>query len=224
MNLPKLIFIAVAALGTTAFAAPLPAANPSSPEGLVALRTWNFDELYLRPNADVASYRKVMVDPVQIAFRADWNQSEQDYRGKTRRLQPFEVQAIADNMASTMQSSVVAAFKSRGYEVVSIPGPGVLRLSASAINLYVNAGDQTPPGATKLFTKDAGEATMILEARDSVSGSLLARIVDHRTAPENKGTRLSDLRRTTNVVSDFWFNEMFTRWATACAKQFETST
>jgi hypothetical protein len=223
MNLQALIVLATALLGGAVFAAPSQAADPASAEGLVAVRTWNLDELYLRPKADLAGYRKVVIDPVQIAFRKDWNQSEQDYRGKTRRLLNDDVRVIAEDTASIMQTSVTEAFKARGYEIVAAPGPGVLRLIPSATDLYVNAGDQTPPGATKLFTKDAGEATLVLEARDSVSGALLARVVDHRTARETKGTQIRDLRRTTNVSSGFWFDEMFMRWATACAKEFEAA-
>jgi hypothetical protein len=223
MNLQALIVLAAAAFGGAVFAAPSQAADPASAEGLVAVRTWNLDELYVRPKADLTGYRRVVIDPVQIAFRKDWNQSEQDYRGKTRRLLPDDVRVIAEDTASIMQSSVTEAFKARGYEIVAAPGPGVLRLTPSATDLYVNAGDQTPPGATKLFTKDAGEATLVLEARDSVSGALLARVVDHRTAPESKGTKIRDLRRTTNVSNGFWFDEMFRRWATACAKELEAA-
>lgn len=197
-------------------------AESRPPEGLVAVRTWNFDELYVRPGANLAAYRKVLIDPVQIAFRPDWNQSEQDYRGKTRRLLSADVQAITDDIASTLQSSITEAFRSRGYEVVTTPGPDVLRLAPIATDLYVNAADETPPGATKLFTKDAGEATLVLEARNSANGNLLARVVDHRIARENNGgTQRRDLRRTTNVTSAFWFDTMARRWATACAKEFE---
>ena len=222
MNLQSLIVVVALAVGGVALAPPSQAADGVPPEGLVAVRSLNLDQFYIR-DSRLAGYRKVVVDPVRIAFRSDWNQSEQDYRGKTRRLLPSDVQVIADDMASLLQDSVSGAFKARGYEIVATPGPGVLRLTPSATDLYVNAGDETPPGTTKLFTKDAGEATLVLEARDSVSGALLARVVDHRTARETKGTRISDLRRTTNVSSGFWFDETFWRWATACAKEFEAA-
>lgn len=223
MSLKALMTLLVATLATGISASSLAADPVTTPEGLVTVQTWNLDQLYVRPGSDLAAYRKVMIDPVQIAFRKDWNQSEQDYRGKTRRLLPSDVRVIADDIASGMQSNVIEAFKARGYQIVAAPGPGVLRLTPSATELYVNAGDETPPGATHLFTKDAGEATLVLEARDSVSGTILARVVDHRIASESKGTQIQDLRRTTNVSAGFWFDEMFRRWASACAKEFETA-
>ena len=65
---------------------------------------------------------------------------------------------------------------------------------------------------------------LVLEARDSVSGTLLGRVVDHRTAREGtKGTQLSDVRRTTTVSNNFWFDTAFRRWAATCVKEFETA-
>ena len=101
----------------------------------------------------------------------------------------------------------------------------MLRLSPSVTDLYVNAAENVATGGTtKSFTKDAGEATLVLEARDSVSGTLLSRVVDHRTAQEGtKGTQISDVRRTTTVSNNFWFDTAFRRWAATCVKEFETA-
>jgi hypothetical protein len=190
----------------------------------VSVRSWNLDELYLRPNADLASYRKVVIDPVQVAFRSDWNKDFVDPHASIRRLTQDDVRRIAEETASTLQSAVAEAFKARGYEVAAAPGPGVLRLSPSVTDLYVNAAENLATGGTtKSFTKDAGEATLVLEARDSVSGTLLGRVVDRRTAHETKGTQISDVRRTTTVSNTFWFDTMFRRWAATCAKEFETA-
>src|SRR5205823_13207153 len=137
-------FIAsVVAVGATVLMTSSWLAEAAPTDGLVAVRSWNLDELSVRPNADLASYRKVVIDPPQIAFRNDWNRSEQDYRGKTRRLVSSDVRSIAEDMASVMQSSVTEAFNARGYEIVRSPGPGVLRLTPTAAEVYVNAGDET---------------------------------------------------------------------------------
>lgn len=221
MNLQALIVLSVATFGGAVFATPSQAAE-SPPQGLVAVRTWNLDHLYLRPNTDLAGYRKVIIDPVQIEFRKDWNQSEQDAKGLTRRLSPGDARTLADDAASGTQSSIVEAFKGRGYEVVAVPGSGVLRLTPRVVDLYINAADVQPsaPGQVRFATKDAGEATLILDARDSASGALLARVVDHRVARETKGTQIRDLRMTTAVSNGFWLDEMSRRWATACATAF----
>ena len=63
MNLQSLLAFCVVAF----VAAPSQAASQATQDGLVSVRSWNLDELYLRPNADLASYRKIMIDPVQVA-------------------------------------------------------------------------------------------------------------------------------------------------------------
>jgi hypothetical protein len=223
MNLHALLGLCIVAFVAVG-AAPSQAATPATSDGLVSVRSWNLDELYLRPNADLASYRKVVIDPVQVAFRSDWNKDFVDPHASIRRLTQDDVRRIAEETASTLQSAVAEAFKARGYEVAAAPGPGVLRLSPSVTDLYVNAAENLATGGTtKSFTKDAGEATLVLEARDSVSGTLLGRVVDRRTAHETKGTQISDVRRTTTVSNTFWFDTMFRRWAATCAKEFETA-
>jgi hypothetical protein len=222
MKTQALFVLSIAVVGA-AFAVPSQAATPATSDGLVAVQSRNLDELYLRPNADLASYRKIVIDPVQVTFHKDWNKVFVDLHGVTRQLRQDDVQRIAEDTASTMQSAVAEAFKARGYEIAAAPGPGVLRLSPSVVDLYVSAAGDLSPGTTKSFTKDAGEATLILEARDAVSGAVLGRAVDHRTARETKGTQLGDLRRTTSVSNIFWFDEAFRRWAAACATEFEAS-
>jgi hypothetical protein len=223
MNFQAFVALTVAALGMAVFAAPGQAAEPAAGDGLVAVRNINLDEVYLRANADLASYRKIVIDPVQIAFRKDWNQSEQDYKGRVRRLLPDDVRAIEEGVTSGMQTSFAVGFKARGYDIVAAPGPGVLRLTPSLQDLYVNAAEETPSGQTRYLSVDAGEATLVLEARDATTGVLLARIVDHRSARENKASNVRDLRRTTNSLSYFWLDAMFRQWATTCAKQFEAA-
>mgnify|MGYP003694683459 CR=1 FL=1 len=55
----------IVAFSGAAFAAPGPAAAPVMTEGLVPVQSRNLDKFYVRPNADLAGYRKVMIDPVR---------------------------------------------------------------------------------------------------------------------------------------------------------------
>jgi hypothetical protein len=219
MKRQMLLVFSIAALGALAVPGSQ-AANPATDAGLVPVRTLNLDEFYVRPNADLAGYRKILIDPARVVFRDDWNKNPNDSLGFTRRIAPYEVERITDDTASGLNSAVAQAFKARGYEIVASPGPGVLRLTPSVVDLYVNAPDARPAGTAKSFTVDSGEGTLILEARDAVSGTLLSRVVDHRRADET--TRR--LTRTTSVQENFWLETMFSRWAATCAEAFGTST
>jgi hypothetical protein len=44
---------------------------------------------------------------------------------------------------------------------------------------------------------------------------------DRRTAPRTKGTQRSDLIRSPNVASNFWFEDLFRKWSVACVKELE---
>jgi hypothetical protein len=221
MNLHALFVLSIVALAAPV-AAPSQAANPAT-DGLVLVHSRNLDEFYLRPNSDLAGYRRVMIDPAQVAFRKDWNKQSVDLHGVTRRLREDDVRRLADDPASRLQSAVAEAFTARGYEIATAPGPGVLRLSPSVTDLYVNAAEDLSPGTTKSFTKDAGEATLLLEARDAATGMLLGRVVDHRTARETRGIQARDLIRTSSVSDSFWFETMFRRWAANCVTEFEAA-
>ncbi len=219
MNVQTIFILAIMAVAGAAMAAPPQEAAPPTPDSLVPVHSRNLDEFYLRPNADLASYRKVMIDPVQVAFDKGWMRKMNDTRDVTLWVSKDDARRIAEEMASSLGSIVAEAFKARGYEIAPAPGPGVLRLAPSAIDLFVNAPDARPPGNTKAFTRDAGQATLVLEARDSVTGTLLGRAVDRRRAEETRNT----LTRATGVSNSFWFDTMFRRWAANCVKEFEAS-
>ena len=216
MNLQTLFIVCVAALGGAACAAEPQAASEAVREGLVAMQSRNLDELYLRPNADLAAYRKVLIDPVPAEIRGDWLKNLNYTRNVSRWVGPEDAQRIAADVASTLESTIAETYKARGYEIAAAPEPGVLRLSASIADLYVNAPDRFSPWTVKTFTRDAGQATLLLEARDAVSGTLLARVVHHGIARE-----ISRINMAGDVSNRFWFEALFRRWTADCIAEFE---
>jgi len=214
MKLQALLVFSIVSLTGTAFAAAGPTA-PVMHDGLVPVKSRNLDKVYVRPDANLAEYRKVMIDPVKVEFSKEWYGSVNDPR-YVARIRPEDARRIADETTSNARDIVADAFKARGYEIATAPGPGVLRLSPRVTELYVNAPDVFPPGVTRSFARDAGEATLVLEARDAVSGALLAVIVDHGTAQD-----MMRITRATNVSNAFWFDGLYKRWATNSVAELE---
>ena len=68
-----------------------------------------------------------------------------------------------------------------------------------------------------VYTVDAGEATLVLEMRDSKTGALLERVVDRGTAG-NRGNFRSSLRLTSPVTNRFDFGNLFDTWARSYVK------
>ncbi len=218
MSLQALFVLCVAVIGGAAVAAEPQAASQAMHEGLVAVQSRNLDELYLRPNADLAGYRRVLIDPVRAEMRSDWLKNLNYTRNVSRWVRPDDAQRIATEAASSLESIVAEAFKARGYEITAAPEPGVLRLSPSIADLYVNAPDRYSPWTVKTFTRDAGQATLVFEARDAVTGALLARVVHRGIARE-----ISRLSTASDVSNRFWFETLFRRWTADCIAEFEAS-
>jgi hypothetical protein len=62
---------------------------------------------------------------------------------------------------------------------------------------------------------DAGEATVLLEARDSVSGALLGRVLDRR---ETQGSGVATITSSVTNIADF--ERLFSQWAKIVIKGF----
>lgn len=211
MNWKMVSALAIAALAGMSLAG---AATPATSDGLVAVAPGSLDEFYLRQDVSLSAYRRVIIDHGQAAMRSGWLKDMNGTRDLSRWLVPEDAQRITDNVASSLDSVVAEAFKAQGYEIVAAPGAGVLRLSPSVTDLFVNAPDSYSPGLDRAFVKDTGDATLRLDVRDAVTGALLGRIVDRRTAHEARR-----INNANNVSNLFWFDALYREFATNCAKE-----
>lgn len=208
--------VALIALLSVASSANLGAAEPAAQDGLVSVRDRNLDRVLVRPGAQLASYRKIMLDPVDVSWREGWEKDVSGPMRATRGISADDARRIAAEAASSLRKSFSDTFKARGYEIVTGPGPGVLRLTLRLRDFYVNAPSKTAPGVQS-YTIYAGEATLEVEARDGASGEAVARIVDHRTTDQTR--RAVGASAASNR---FGFEAMFSRWAANCAKAFQS--
>jgi uncharacterized protein DUF3313 len=219
MKIGKRSLMLIPALACALLAISVNAAAPASSEGLVQVKTKTLSEFYLRPQAGLANYRQVMIDPAHAEFQKGWLKGINSTRDVTRWLSPDDAKTITDDMAASLGKTVAAEFAARGYQIVAAPGPGVLRLSPAVTDLFVNAPNGYFPGIQRQFVyQEGGTATLQLEARDAVTGTLVALVVDRDTAREVKR-----INETTSVQNNFWFDAMFRQWAANCVKEFEAA-
>jgi len=213
MNLHTFLGLCIAALAMAGCAAPPPGATQAMQEGLVAVQSRNLDGLYLRPDANLPGYHRVMIDPVRVDVRTQMHAYN---RIQSPAVYPDDVASFAKETAASLDGIVAEAFMVRGYEVVAAPEPGVLRVSPSVGELYVYAPDRLSPWRTRNFTRDAGQAILYLEARDAVSGAVLGRVVHRGIAREVNRINVTD-----HVSNHFWFDTMFRRWAENCVAELQ---
>jgi hypothetical protein len=206
----------IAALLCSALALSLPAASlaqaqaqalePAAIEswdGLVEVNARKIDAAFLMPGADFRPYTKVMLDEPEVAFRQNWMRQMNRSRSTGRRVTEADAARIMDSVSASKIDIFVRAFTDAGFEVVTRPGPDVLRISTGILDLFVNAPETMSAGRSTTFTTNAGEATLILEARDSETNALLARLVDRRETrgipgPTNRVTNTSEFRTLAN--------------------------
>jgi hypothetical protein len=224
MNRPALFVLSIvvfsglstAALSGAASAAVPDPARAATQAGLVSVKSKALDEVYLRAGPDWAGYRKVMIDPAQVAFKKNWLKDLNSTRGPSRWVSASDAEEIRQAAAASMTKMVADQFVAKGYEIATAPGAGVLRVTPSVTELDVYEPDVGFSRPESLFTKDAGTATLILEARDAESGALVGVVVDRGTA-----TQISRINHTTRTSNLFWFDAMFRLWAASCIAEIQ---
>jgi hypothetical protein len=208
----------LAALALVAsFGTALAADAPESWDGLVQVKPKRMSAAFLLPGADFRTYTKVMIDPTQVAFQKDWQKRINDSRRSlSDRVSDEQAQKILAAARTNFDDVFVDEFTKAGYTIVKEPGPDVLRVSTAVVNLYINAPDTMSAGRSYSFTTEAGEATLILEVRDSLSGALMGRAVDRRETRSSAG-----VQRSSSVTNQADFRALFRRWAGIAAKGLE---
>ena len=191
--------------------------RPESWDGLVEVKAKRMDAVYLLPGADFRPYTKLMIDPTQVAFQKDWLKEQNRERvSPSRRVTESDAAEILAAARSNFDDIFREAFEKAGYTVVTTPGPDVLRVATAVINLYLNAPDTMSPGRSRTYTANAGEATLVIEVRDSSTGALLGRVLDRRETTESGYAQLSN--SVTNLAD---FRALFKQWAGTTAKGLE---
>lgn len=202
----------LATLGTTLAAEP-----PATWDGLVEVKPKRMDAAFVLPGADFRPYTKLIVDPTQAAFNKDWMKRINDSKlSISNRVTQEDADKIIAAARSNFDDVFQEAFQKAGYAIVTAPGPDVMRVSTAVVNLYVNAPDTMSAGRSRTYTTDAGEATLVLEVRDSMSGALLGRVLDRR---ETRG--MGTVQMTTSVTNVSDFRALFKSWAAISIKGLE---
>jgi hypothetical protein len=182
-------------------------------DGLTKVEAKKLDEAYLRPQADFREYTKVMIDPTEVSFRKNWQRDQNRASvGLMNHVSDADARRILDDAQTSFQRLFAEAYAKDGYQVVTAPGPDVLRISTAIVNLDVTAPDTMSPGISRTYSRDAGEATLVLEARDSLTGELLGRALDERETSD-MGPYIRN--SATNAVE---FEQVFRRWAETSAE------
>jgi len=209
----------VAMLAAFAFSGTAPAKDemPDNWDGLVRVKPKRMDAAYVAPGTDFRTYTKVMLDPAEVAFKRNWQRDVNDASlGVSKDVSEEDAQKILAAARDGLDQVFKETFQKAGIEVVSTPGKDVLRLSPGVANLYINAPDTMSAGRSRTYTTEAGEATLVIEARDSATGALLGRVFDRRETRQS-----GSVQWATSVSNRSDFMQLFKSWANIAVKGLE---
>ena len=208
--------VIVAMLVAFAFSSTAPAKDemPDNWDGLVKVKPKRMDAAYVAPGTDFRTYTKVMLDPAEVAFKKDWMRDVNDASaGVSKDVTDEDAQKILAAARDGLDEVFKETFEKAGIQVATAPAPDVLRLSPGVANLDINAPDTMSAGRSRTYTTEAGEATLVLEARDSVTGALLGRVLDRRETRQSGGAQWA-----TSVSNRADFMQLFKSWANIAVK------
>jgi hypothetical protein len=187
--------IAPALLAALAFGAPaifaddLPA---TTPEGLELVQSERLDVVYWRPGATLAAYKRVALAEATIAFEKTWIEKQNRPR-KVYKADAEDMQRIRGLLAQEFRTVFSRELAERGkYEIVDTAGEDVLLLRPSIVDLVVAAPDLGAPGMVINHVTSTGEMTLLLELYDSVTNSLIGRVIDRQHGSDVEGFLITD--------------------------------
>lgn len=152
-------------------------------DGLYRVKGGTADAAWVRKGADISQYSKIMLQGVGIEYRPGGESGRLYYSRKS--ADHFE---ISDKQKERLVEILTEAFrkelgKSEHFTIVSEPGPDVLLIRGALLDV-VSFVPPEPIGRGEIFLSRVGEATLVLEIRDSVSDAILVRAVDRRAAED----------------------------------------
>lgn len=189
---------------------------PKEWDGLELRPSKNVDLLYLRPGASLAGYKRVRLEPLQVAFDKNWDPNRGSLGVNRLTAQDFEKikKALAEEFAKVCESELAKG----GYVLVKEPGDEVLDVQPFIIDLYIAAPEKQTAGRTRTYTSDAGRMTLVAELRDSDTNQILARVVDKRNASSSGMYQI-----TTSVSNMGAARQIIARWASALRKALDAA-
>ncbi len=209
-----LLMLAAVLLIATGCAATEPSIDTSADavltfDGLAPVKNANFREAWADPDVDFTQYNKIILGDAQFEFRAVKKGSSMS---SIRRSNETEFW-IDDKSRERLVETVTGIFgeelaKAKGFTITEERGADTLVLVGALHDIV----SRVPPehiGRGEIYLSSVGEATLVIEARDSLSGETIYRAIERR-AIERPGDAIQANTVTTWAEVRRWAR----RWAT----------
>jgi hypothetical protein len=201
-----LLFLSMLVAGISSLSVNSNDAPEISHDGLHLIPESDVALVYVKPNADFSIYEEFLMLDAYVAFKKNW---QRDTKVAGRRVSNKDMEKIKVEAAALLHESFKKELDAvGGYKFVEQSGDKVMILRPALIDLEITAPDIPTAGRVTNYVASAGAATIYLELYDSVSGEILARLIDRRNM-QNYGVA----RWANSVTNRADAARMFKRWA-----------
>jgi hypothetical protein len=186
-------------------------------DGLVRVKKSVADAAWVKPDFDLTPYKKLMIVSAGVSFKKLKPVSQFQARNESEfPVSQENQQKFKDVMKEEFTKELS---KLKRYEIVDKPGPDVLTLVGAVIDVSSNVPPDVDTakfaGRGGVYLTDVGQATLIIELRDSESNEVLGRAADRRAAESPFAFEVNNVTAWTEV------HRLAQAWASTLRKRLE---
>ena len=180
-------------------------------DGLHRIDNTRADMAWAVPSLNLSRYTNILLVNAGVEYR-----QVKERGGTTSRSGsgPYFIDDKARaNFEALVDRIVMEEFeKSNRFNIVDEPGPDTLIVGGGLLDVVSYVPPAPGAGRSRIFLSSVGEATLVLEVRDSETNTILARAIDRRAAESiggmaieaNTGMTTAEVRR----LIRFWASRM----------------
>ncbi len=151
-----------------------------SSDGLNLVKHTEFAVVYVKPGASLKAYDKFALLDCFVSFKKDWRQDMEDEGDNL--ISDADIKRIETELAAKFKTVFVTELQAGGFQLVTDAAADVLVLRPAIINLDMEAPPNDWNPSEQTYSASAGQMTLYLELYDSLTSTLLARIIDPEAA------------------------------------------
>ncbi len=186
-------------------------------DGLTPVDNSVFTAAWADADIDFRQYNKMMLAPAEFEFRAVSKTSATASNGTANETAFWISDTAKQQLIDTVTEVFIEELRnSQQWTIVEEPGPDTILIVGKLLDIV----SRVPPdkvGADEVYLGSVGEATLVLEVKDSLSGETIYRGVEKsRIDSPGRETRATDVTTWTEVRR--WAR----RWAVRIVEGMDT--
>ena len=179
---------------------------PVTVDGLHLVPDTRLGLVYMDPDADLSVFSRLLLMDAQVAFKKKWRRDiNQD---KPFHVTASDMERIKIDVAALFREIFAGKLKAAGFTLVTEQAEDALIIRPAIVDLNISSPDTPRGGTIRNITESAGDMTLYLELRDSITGDLLAKAMDFQFDRSNITPFMMDRTRNEGAA-----NRILSDWA-----------